>query len=74
MAKVTLVQWKYQQMKDSTYPIYIRVYKNGKTKIISTGHSVRESDWDDQTKQVKRTDKNFKRLNNLFGKMLQDAQ
>ena len=62
MAKINLVLWKYQQNADKTYPLYLRIYKDKKIKLISIGYSVFEKDWDEKAKQVKSTHKNASRV------------
>jgi hypothetical protein len=74
MAKVKIILWKYQQNSDKTYPLYLRVYKNRKVKLISIGYSVFEKDWDENASRVLASNKNYVRLNNLFSKLLLDAQ
>lgn len=74
MAKVKIILWKHQQNSDKTYPLYLRIYKDRRVKLISIGYSVLKKDWDEKACNVLPTNKNYARLNNLFSKLLLDAQ
>ena len=74
MAKVKIQLWKYRANKDGTHPLFVRIYKNGKTKLISTEYSIKESDWDTKKGIVKSTHKNSVRLNSLLSKLVSEAQ
>lgn len=74
MAKVKVVLWKYQQNADKTYPLYLRIYKDRKVKLVSISYSVFEKDWNDKASKVLPSNKNYVRLNNHISKLLLDAQ
>jgi integrase/recombinase XerD len=74
MAKIGIIQWKYQPNADGTYGLYVRIYKNGRVKLISTGYSVLETDWDEKAREVLPSNKNYKRLNNLLRKLMLDSE
>jgi integrase/recombinase XerD len=74
MAKIKITLWKYQQNADKTYPLYLRIYKNKKIKLVSIAQSVFEKDWDERAGKVLGSSKQHVRLNNLIAKVLSDAQ
>ena len=74
MAKVKILLWKHQQNADQTYPLYLRIYKDRRVKLISIGYSVLLKDWNEKACRVLPSNKNYVRLNNLFSKLLLDAQ
>jgi site-specific recombinase XerD len=74
MAKVKITLWNGQQNADKTYPLYLRVYKDRRVKLVSIGYSVYKKDWDGKAGKVLPSNKNYARLNNLFSRLLLDAQ
>jgi len=70
MATVKAILWKHQQNKDGTYPIRIRITKNGKSTYLSIGYSVKEVEWDERYGLVKKPHANSVRLNNLIAKRI----
>jgi hypothetical protein len=59
--------------KDGTIPLAIRISANYKTNYKWLGQYVFEKDWDKVTGQVKRTNPNYKMLNNFLLKKLTEA-
>ena len=59
--------------KDGTYPLAIRISKDGKSSYIYLGQSVHLNDWDDKKQQVKKAHPNSVRLNNLILKRRAEA-
>ncbi|SHI01803.1 Site-specific recombinase XerD [Chryseolinea serpens] len=60
-----------REKADKTYPIILRLSHNGKTTGISTGYSVPETSWDEESRQIKKSYKgleNVTRINNLLVK------
>ena len=73
MAKVKIVLWKYQQNKDGSYPLRLRIYKNGKIHYRSLGYSLKVEDWNDRNCEVRKSHPNAKRLNHKLAKEVADT-
>lgn len=54
---------KRRPKKNNTYPLRMRVYQGGDYKSYSLGIDLRESDWDEQTQQVKPSHPTYKMHN-----------
>ena len=65
MATIKAVLRK-KQNKDGSYPLAIRINKDGKSSYIYLGQNVRLSEWDEKKQQVKKARPNSIRLNNLI--------
>lgn len=52
-----------KQKTNGEYPIYIRITENRKSKYLSTGISVRESDWNPTQQEIRKSHNLSKRLN-----------
>ena len=74
MASIKLVLRKNQEDKTGHYPLYIRLIKDRKTKFISTGVKLKESEWDDVKQKVKRNYPNSARMNAFLAQKVADAQ
>lgn len=74
MASIKLVLRKNQEDKIGHYPLYIRLIKDRKTKFISTGVKLKESEWDDVKQKVKRNYPNSARMNAFLAQKVADAQ
>ncbi|MFD1000213.1 phage integrase SAM-like domain-containing protein [Ohtaekwangia kribbensis] len=60
-----------REKADKTFPVILRLSHNGKTTGISTGYSIPEASWDDESRQIRRSYKgleNVTRINNLLAK------
>lgn len=53
--KLKKILWKYDPHQDGTCDIKIYVYYQKKQRNISTGYSVLPQDWDEKSKEVKKT-------------------
>jgi len=53
MAKVQIILWKYQANKDGSYPLRLRIYKDGKKTYKSTSFSLHENQWNSIKREVK---------------------
>lgn len=73
MASIKLLLRKNKKKANGEIPIYIRVIKDRKTKFISTGIAVLESQWDNKNQQVKNI-KNKNRLNAYLAHKVAEAQ
>ena len=59
--------------KDGSYPLAIRINKDGKSSYIYLGQNVQLSEWDAKKQQVKKAHPNSVRLNNLILKRRAEA-
>lgn len=66
MATVNVIIKKNKQKKNGEYPLYLKVTKDRKTNYLSLGYSIKETDWDDKLQKVKKSYKNYLRLNNFI--------
>lgn len=60
-----------REKADKTFPIILRLSHNGKTTGISTGYSVPEASWDEESRHIRKSYKgleNVTRINNLLTK------
>lgn len=72
MASLKVVLRK-KQNKDGTYPLAIRITKEGKSSFIHLGQHLTLDQWDDKKQQVKKSHPNSVRLNNLILKKKAEA-
>jgi hypothetical protein len=63
MASVRIILDTRRPKKDKTYPVMLRVIKNGKSTSVSLGIHVPERDWDDRKRQVRKSHPNAQLLN-----------
>ena len=63
MASIKFVLRKNQEDKTGRFPLYIRLIKDRKTKFITTGLKLKESEWDQDIQKVKRNYPNSARMN-----------
>lgn len=59
--------------KDGTLPLTMRITKDRKTSFVYLGYSIKESDWDEASQRVKKSQPNSARLNNYIIKKLAEA-
>lgn len=64
---------KKDKKKDGTYPLVIRITKNGKSTFVYTEYSLLPEQWDDKNQRVKKTHPNSVRLNHLIAKRISEA-
>ncbi len=70
MASIRVILYKSNKKADGTFPIALRVINNRKVLYHQIGYSIKESDWDEKTKTVKKAYPNSNRLNNLISKKM----
>lgn len=58
-----------QREKEGTYPIYVRVYVDGKKTEIFTDYWIKEIDWDNKKRLVKSRNKNADLINAFLNKI-----
>ncbi|MBC3540612.1 tyrosine-type recombinase/integrase [Rufibacter sediminis] len=72
MASLKVVLRK-KENKDGTFPLAIRITKDGKSSYIYLGQNLHPNEWDDKKQQVKKSHPNATRLNNLILKRKAEA-
>jgi integrase/recombinase XerD len=70
MSSIRVILYKSNKKADGTFPIALRVINNRKVLYHQIGYSIKESDWDEKTKTVKKAYPNSARLNNLIAKKM----
>src|SRR5690554_2265750 len=58
-----------QKQKEDMYPIYVRVYVDGKKTEIFTDYWIKEIDWDNKKRLVKSRNKNADLINAFLNKI-----
>ena len=69
MAKFNIIAYRSNQKKDGSYPIYLRVTKDGKRIYIDLGVTTQLNQWDKSSgrfKRDKRLNPNYIKDNNLL--------
>lgn len=64
---------KKDQKKDGTFPLVIRITKNGKSTYVYTEYSLLPDQWDTKHQKVKKSHPNSVRLNNYLAKLVAEA-
>lgn len=72
MASVKIIL-RARANKDGTHPLVLQIIKDRKKSIISLGYNIKQTDWDAEKQQVKRTYPNAVRMNNFLLKKRSDA-
>ena len=65
-----------KKKQDNSFPIVIRITHKGKLRALSTGFSVKESDWNPETRTVRKSYtgvSSVSRMNNILAKRKSDA-
>lgn len=65
---------KNKVKKNSEYPIYLRITNNRKHKYLSTGVSVKETEWNSDKEEVRRNHDNYKALNRTLKAKIKEAE
>src|SRR5688572_7232258 len=73
MATTKILLYTTNRKKDGTSPLLIRVIQDRKSRYIKLGVYLRDEDWDDQRKRVKKSHPNAPRINNLIIKKLAET-
>lgn len=74
MASIKLILRTHQQDQTGHSPLYIRVIKDRKTKFVSVGLKLKESEWDDGKQRVKKNHPNSARMNASISQKVADAE
>ncbi len=64
---------KKDKKKDGTYPLVIRITKDGRSTFVYTEYCLLPEQWDDKSQRVKKTYPNSVRLNHLIAKRIAEA-
>lgn len=74
MASIKLILRKTQLDQTGHSPLYIRIIKDRKTKFITVGLKLKESQWDEEKQRVKKNHPNSARMNASLAQKIADAQ
>jgi site-specific recombinase XerD len=74
MASIKLILRTHQQDQTGHSPLYIRVIKDRKTKFVSVGLKLKETEWDDGKQRVKKNHPNSARMNASISQKVADAE
>lgn len=74
MASIKLILRKHQLDQTGHCPLYIRIIKDRKTKFITAGVKLKESEWDEGKQKVKKNHPNSARMNASLSKKIADAE
>ena len=72
MSSITAILRK-KPNQQGLFPICIRITVNRKSTFIYTGYYIKEENWDDKLKKVKKNHSNSVRLNNFLAKKIAEA-
>jgi len=70
--KPTLLKRKIK--KDGTIPIYLRLTQNRKSTYIATGLAVKESEWNKNANEVRKSHRTYRQYNNFIKQKVADAE
>lgn len=74
MAKVSFTpELNPRPNKDGSFNIYLRIYKDGKYKRVNFGVSVRKEEWNNEKKEVRKSNKNAEIINTLIRKKISEG-
>jgi site-specific recombinase XerD len=59
---------------DATIPIYLRITKNRKSRYVSVGLSVKESEWNKKAKEVRKNHRNCKQYNQIIDEKIHELE
>ena len=74
MASIKLILRKHQLDHTGHCPLYIRIIKDRKTKFITAGVKLKESEWDEVKQKVKKNHLNSARMNASLSQKIADAE
>ena len=74
MASIKLILRKHQLDQTGHCPLYIRIIKDRKTKFITAGVKLKESEWDEVKQKVKKNHSNSARMNAALSQKIADAE
>ncbi len=74
MASIKLILRKHQLDQTGHCPLYIRIIKDRKTKFITAGVKLKESEWDEKKQRVKKNHPNSARMNASLSQKVADAE
>ena len=74
MASIKLILRTNQKDQTGHSPLYIRIIKDRKTKFITAGVKLKESEWDEVKQKVKKNHPNSARMNANLSQKIADAE
>ena len=74
MASIKFILRTNQKDQTGHSPLYIRIIKDRKTKFITAGVKLKESEWDEVKQKVKKNHSNSARMNAALSQKIADAE
>jgi integrase/recombinase XerD len=74
MSSITVLLKKNKQTSTGQYPLYLRIIKDRKTKFISLGIKLEESQWDPKAQKAKKNHPNSNRVNAFIAKKIAETE
>lgn len=74
MASIKLILRKHQLDNAGRCPLNIRIIKDRKTRFITAGVKLKESEWDEAKQKVKKNHPNSARMNASLAQKIADAE
>ena len=74
MASIKLILRTHQADQTGHSPLYIRIIKDRKTKFITAGVKLKETEWDEVKQKVKKNHPNSARMNASLAQKIADAE
>jgi integrase/recombinase XerD len=74
MSSINVLLKKNKQTSTGQFPLYLRIIKDRKTKFISLGIKIEESQWDQKTQKAKKNHPNSNRVNAFIAKKIAEAE
>jgi site-specific recombinase XerD len=74
MSSINVLLKKNKQTSTGQFPLYLRIIKDRKTKFISLGIKLEESQWDQKTQKAKKNHPNSNRVNAFIAKKIAEAE
>ncbi|POY36986.1 hypothetical protein C3K47_07955 [Solitalea longa] len=74
MATLKLFLNTQKRNKQDEAPLYLRIIKDRRSKYISTGIYIKEKDWDNKNRRVKKSHPNSVRINHVIANKLLEAE
>jgi len=71
---ITPTLLKRKIKKDGTIPIYLRLTQNRKSTYIATGLAVKESEWNENAHEVRKSHRTYRQYNNFIKQKVADAE
>lgn len=74
MARITPVLWTQKINKKGLCPIYLRIEAHDRRRYVSLRTRVRETQWNDNTRRVRKSHPQHEAINNLIAQRIAEAE